>query len=543
MSDVSPSWRQLDVTELAWRCPPAWVGYETTDEADAMRDMAGQEPAIAALRLAIRLHAPGYNVFVAGVPGTGRTSTARRILHEEAAAGSVPDDICYVFGFDDARVPSCLRLPPGCGRRLAEAMAAAAEHFPHGVSALRASQTHRRRRDAVARRFRQQQSELLDGFQDEVSEQGFALVEVNLGNFKRHEVAPVVDDQPVPLDELDDRVEGGRIDARRAELLKERHPALTARLAEVASQVRAISRELEQALADADRRAASPLVDEILAEVRTRVGLRPGEHAAFDRYLASVRRFLLAISPAQFSAAERSPGDIEEASRGALMQRLQVNVLVDREGQQGRPVVEETHPTPARLLGTLEIHRDRDGSVVASHDGLRAGALHRADGGFLLINAVELVNEEGAFAALRRSLRSASVAFEVGRPEDGPPPLQPEPMPLDVTVVLVGPPALREQLVGGDPEFSKLFKIVALFDDRIDVTREAVGTYASFLAKVVREEKLVPFSGPAAARVIEQMVRLAGGSGKLSTRFRLLADFSRESSWVAREEAAPQVRP
>ena len=543
MDANSASWRTLRIDELAWRCPTSWVGFESTSEADGQREIPGQEPAIAALQLAIRLRAPGYNVFVAGVPGTGRTSTARRILHQEARSGPVPDDVCYVFGFDEPRVPACLRLPAGRGRLLAEAMAAVAEHFPRGVSALRSSQTHRRRRDAVARRLRRKQSELLEGFEQEIASQGFTLVEVDLGQFKRHEVAPLVDGQPVPLDELDERVEQGALDAKTADLLKERHPVLTARLSEVAGRARAIGRELEQALAETDRRAAAPLVDELLDEVRGRVGLRPGAHAPFDRYLASVRRFLLAISPAQFSAADRSPADIEDASRGALLETLRVNVLVDHDGRQGRPVVEETHPTPERLLGTLEILRDRDGGIVATHGRLRAGALHRADGGFLLINAVELINEEGAFAALRRSLRSGQVAFEIGRSQDGPPPLQPEPMPLDVTVVLVGPPALREQLVANDPEFLKLFKIVALFDDRIDVSRETVLGQASFLARVVREENLVPFGAAAAARVVEQMARLAGGNGKLSTRFRMLADFCREASWVAREEKAPLVEP
>ncbi|GAB4368326.1 MAG: ATP-binding protein [Acidobacteriota bacterium] len=543
MDTESGSWRRLERGELSWSCPAEWIGYASTGEAEEAGEIAGQEPAVAALRLAIRLRAPGYNVFVAGVPGTGRTATARRILREEAGGGPVPDDICYVFGFDDPRSPTCLRLPPGRGRLLEEAMTAVARQFPRGVSALRASQAHRRRRDAVARPFRQRQNEVLDAFDEEVSAQGFTLVEVKLGNFKRHEIAPLIGGQPVPLDELDDLVEQGTLDAGRAALLKERHPALTARLSEVTARVRTINRELEQALAETDRRAATPLVEEILEEVRSRVRLRPGEHAAFDRHLAAVRRFLLAVSPSQFSAADRATGDFEEASSGALLETLRVNVLVDRTDQQGRPVVEETHPTPERLLGTLEVLRDPERGLVATHARLRPGALHRADGGFLLINAVELINEDGAFAALRRSLRAGQVAFEIGRLQDGPPPLQPEPMPLDVTVVLVGPPVLREQLAENDPDFLKMFKVVALFDDRIDVTQDAVRGQASFLAKVVREEELLPFGSAAAARVLEQMVRLAGGNGKLSTRFRMLADLCREASWTAREQGAERVEP
>ena len=489
MSDAAREPTPLPVAELAWSCDPAWIGYETTRDATGpCPEATGQRDAVDALRLGIGLDAPGYNVYVAGPSGTGRTSTVRRVVAEAAAGRPVPDDLCYVPGFEDPRSPRLLRLPPGKGRVLREALAEAQDALRQGLAALKASGSHRRRRESVARRIREEQARLLASFQEDVQKEGFALVEVSLGQVKRHEIAPIVDGQPVAFGDLAALVAEGKVSPEEAERLRRRQPELAARLAETSGQLRDLAANLEEALAEEDRAAARPLVDEVLRRIRRRVGLAEGEREAFDRFLEGAREFLLAVFPWLFSTGETLVQQEGEERQGPdPLSALRVHVLVDRTGARGAPVVEEANPTPARLLGWLEVHEGPDGAPRADLGGIHAGALHRADGGFLVIHARDLLTTEGGWAALRRAMRSGLVEIATAGSE-GPPPLVPEPAPVRVTVILVGTPSLRAALAEGDEEFDKLFKVVAQFEERVDLTRETARSWACFLARILDEE-------------------------------------------------------
>lgn len=536
-----PHIEKLTGADLGWRCPEEWLGFRSTRELEACRDLMAQREAVASVRLGVRLRAPGYNVFVAGLSGTGRTSTVRRILREEAGEGPAPQDICFVFNFEEPRRPQWLKLPAGTGKELAAGAESAADLFKAGVAALRASGTHRQRREAVSRRFREQQGQLIESFQKEVSEDGFALVEVSVGDYKRQEVAPLVDGQPVAIESLDDLVEAGKLQEDAAENLRQRHPVLIARFAEVSSLIRRVGRELEEALTEADRKAGEALVNESIEEMRAAVGIAEGEHEALDRHLSQVRGFLREIVPMLFTAGDALPPGAEGAAGVDPLGALEVNVLVDRTGQKGRPVVEEAQPTVRRLLGSIEVLKGPDGSVRAGLGGLRAGALHRADGGFLLVNAMDLISEEGGWTVLRRAMRSEEGAFATS--DDEPGPLQPLGVPIDVKIILVGPLGLRDRIAEGDLEFEKLFKVVSLFSDRVPLEPDTVMAYACFLARVCREEGLPAIDAKGVARMLQEMVRVAGGSGMISTRFRLLADLAREAGWFASEEGAAMTGP
>lgn len=530
---------------LAWRCPPDWLPFRTTAElAGDGDDVGGQPGAVAAIELGIGIAAPGYNVFVAGAPGTGRTSTVRRVVEKQAAAGPVPDDIVYVFNFDDPRAPRVLRLPPGRGKVLRDRLGALAESVHDGLAALRASGAHRRRRDRVAKGLRGRQAALVAEFQAEVAKQGFGLVEVAMGPYRMHDLAPLVGGQPVGLAELPNHVRDGKLAQEEADRLAAQHPLLAARLAETTATLKELGEKLDEALAAVDREAAEPMVETGLAEVRRALGVAKGEREPLDAYLAQVKGFLLEFVPVAFAAGDRAAagaeGGEEFAEHGPALV-MAVNVVVDRTGQAGRPIVEETYPTAGRLLGTIETQRGPDGGVRAELGGIRAGALQRADGGFLLLNAHDLLAEEGAWSALRRTLRTGQAAPVAAFAGEGPPPLVPQPIPVAATVILVGTAGLRDAMAQGDEEFSKLFKVTALFDERIPLNAEAALSYARFLARMAAREGLLPFEAAAVGRILEYLARVAGGAGKISTRFRWLADLAREASWFARDAGAAGV--
>ncbi|NJN64014.1 MAG: AAA family ATPase [Acidobacteria bacterium] len=543
MESVDRAPRILTSEELAWTCPESWLSFQTTAEVSEERDLVGQHEAVAALRLGIRLRAPGYNIFVAGLPGTGRTTTVRRLLADESRNGPVPDDLVYVYSPAERAAPTPLFLPAGKGRVLKSALIAAQIRFRDAVTGTRASHEHRSRREAVARGSREQQAKLVAAFQELVAAEGFALVAVEAEGTPRHEIAPVVGGRARGFGRSRSTGRGGRaVGGGRGENQERTSGAgrTTRRRLERSEKTgtrdrgRVDSRgSRSRAPADGRDRARDP------REARPRGGRSPRLRCvpcvADGLVLGNVpghvwrKRTGPLRGDRDFRLAHRhTPGVPGQRARGS--HRL-----------GGRPVVEESHPSVARLLGALDVQRAPDGTLRADLLGLRAGALHRAHGGYLIINALELIEEDGAWMALRRALRSGEVGFRIGQPEDGPPPLAPKRAPLDVTVILVGPLALRDRFVSGDPDFDKLFKVVALFEDRVELTREAGVAYACFVARLATKEGLLPFHRQAVGRMIEEMVRIAGGSRKISTRYRILADIAREASFAAHQASASMV--
>lgn len=523
----------LPADRISWSCPATWLPFETTEELAGCASLAGQERAEAALRLGLRIRGRGYNVYVSGAPGTGRTSAVRRLLQQEARSGPPADDLLYVHNFLDPRAPRLLKLPAGKGKMLQEAMARAAERHGQGLAAIRASGSHRERREKLVAGRREEQARLVSDLQTALAKEGFALVEVTIGPFRRHDLAALVDEKPVSLDDLAGLVHEGKVDATWADTLRSKHPQYEARLSEVTARLRELNRESETALAEADRVAAQPLVAEVLDEVRRVIGLSAGEHAAFDKHLEATRDYLLRIFPQQFALADSLPAEGGGEPAVDPLDALRVHLLVDRTGQTGRPIIEENYPNPPRLLGFVEGQRHGEAPMRPDLSRIRAGALHQADGGFLLLSAQELLGDESAWPALRRALRAESVEFLTGEGSDGVPPLVPENTPIDVTVVMIGTNALREGFVQSDEEFHRLFKVTALFDDRVTLTRENVLSYAGFLKMVLDDERLPPFRHEAVGALMEYMVRIAEGRGRLSTRFRMLADLAREAAWFA----------
>ncbi|UCF66554.1 MAG: AAA family ATPase [Acidobacteriota bacterium] len=541
MAQNSDGPRRLEAVQLAWSCPETWLPFDSTEELSDCEIAYGQPRAVDAIRLAARLRARGYNVFVAGPPGTGKTTTVRRVLEGVRQDGPPPDDLCYVHNFDDPRSPRLLRVPAGSGAKLRQGLESAVQRFREGLDSLRSSRQHRERRQRVARGYQQQQSQLIQAFQSSVEDEGFALVEVSLGQFTRHELAPVVEGNPVAMQELDGRVSAGEIRAEQAEQFRKQHPALAARLSETTSQLAAFGRQLQKAVEAVDRDAARPVVDDAVALIGEAAGVVPGEREQLDRYLEQVQCFLLELFPSLYAQPESvGPADGESSSASPL-DLLRINVIVDRSEESGRPIVDEPNPTPARLCGVVEAQRMPDGSARADLDGIRAGALERADGGYLILHARELLSEESAWPVLRRTMLSGSVSKLPANPLDGPPLLRPEPTDLDVTVVLIGTIGTADALARTDEEFGKLFKVSAFFDDHVPLSEAMVFSYACFLARVIKEEKLLHVDRGGVGRLMEYMVRWAGHQRRLSTRYRHMLDLTREAGWFAQEEGRSVV--
>jgi len=515
--------RELAASELRWKCPDEWITAESTSEVTPSTGIIGQARAVRALEFGLAIDSLGFNVFVTGLTGTGRMTAIELHLRPLAAAGEVPDDLLYVYNFERPEHPRLLRLGAGRGSILRERLDRLVRDLVGGFPGLFEGEEFQRRLELALEGLKAQQQELLRTFEKRVRDAGFTLVQVQVGSVTRPEILPVVDERPVTIEKLQSQAEEGKFARDALARLEEQHAKLSEELQRVFHDVMEL-REQMMVRADELRRATvEPLLASAIADIESEVGderVRP--------YLEAVSRDVL-----EHLGSLGGPG--QEGDGGDPLLRYRVNLVVDNRATRGRPVVIETEPNFSTLFGTIEARVAKDWQATSDHTRIRAGSLLRASGGFLVVNAFDLVSEAGVWPALKRALRYRRVYIQ---PRDvlfalSGHALKPEPVDLDVKVVLVGDRALYDLLHELDEEFRKIFKVLADFDSEMPNGREQVADFLALMAKIVRDEELPPIDHAGMCALVEESVRLARNRRRLSARFSDVADVLRESAFLA----------
>ena len=527
--------KKLAPEQLTWTVPRAFLKFKSSEDVEPTFEIIGQERAVAAIRLGLGLEGMGYNIFVTGLSGTGRTTTIQTMVSASASKQETPGDWVYVNNFRDSNVPGALRLPPGGGSKLSAAMEKLLSTLRAVIPGLMTSGTHQEAGRLLSEKYQERQKALLSGFEKLLKEKGFAMVQVQLGLMTKPEIFPLVKGKPVPPGELDQRVESGEVDAREAERLTHAHGELMGRLEVVFQEVKDLQAEHEKKLKELRHASIHPTLNQLFSELKNEF---PEASAAgyFDDILAHLFDHLDLFLEGEGEKPEGKPG------RDPFLP-FKVNVLVDNAAGGGRPVVIEPNPTYANLFGTVERRFEDRTAPPADFTHIRAGSLLKANGGYLVVNFTDLLREPGVWPALRHTLRHEKL-FIV--PEEAswwtpPSPLRPEPVELNVKVIVIGDLDTYQTAYDLDEDFKKIFKVLAEFDSSMDLTKASFDAFVRLLRKILDEEKLLPFSSAGIARVAEHAVRLAGRRGKLSTRFDAVADILREAHYWAREARAEEV--
>ncbi len=520
----------VPVERLAWRCDPAALGFATTAELSPLATPIGQDRAVEALALALAVRRPGYNVFALGPRGIGRHSIVRQRLEARAAEEPVPDDWVYVDNFAEPRRPRALRLPPGRGATLQRDVVQLLGDLLDALKNAFDNEEYRTRRRLIEEELKERQERAVAEIEAEARRRGIALVRSPVG----FAFAPTSEGRILPPDRFERLPEPARkrIEASIDELQELLQRALR-RMPEWIKETRERIRRLNDETAAF---AVNFLVDSL--------GRRWADLPQVTEYLEALRRDVIAHVEIFLQIPEQlkpSGGSLEEAH--PLFRRYAVNLLVDNGGLDAAPVVHEEDPTYERLIGRIE-HRAEMGALLTDFLMVRAGALHRANGGYLVVDAGKLLARPMAYEALKRALTAGRIHIE--------PPLQtmgllttvtlePEPVPLDVKVVLVGERLLYYLLTEIDPEFEPLFKIAADFDEEIRRRPETLALYARLVATVVARDRLRPCRAAAVARLLEQAAREAGDGEKLSADLRRMGDLVREADHLAAREGAETI--
>ena len=515
---------ELRPEEVRRRIDPEKLRFASTVEVEPLTGTIGQSRALDSIDFGLAVDSQGFNLFVAGDPGSGRLTTVLDTLARRAAALPPPTDWVYVHNFANPDRPRAITLPAGSGRRFAEAMDGFVERLRREIPRAFESEEYDRRQREIAGETGAKRAELEQALTRFGAEQGFAVRVTPTGIVSM----PLVHDQPVSREEFERLPEDERERITRASV------ELESRIASFAHQLRAIEQEALERIGSLDREVALYTADPFLREIEKAYGDQDEVRA----HLADVRDALLAHLPELRDRGGELPFPLATLGRerGGLAQ-FRVNVFVDNGALEGAPVVVESNPTYYNLLGRLE-YRAAFGAMATDFREIKAGALHRANGGFLVLEVLDVLRHPFAWEALKRALRGQEVRIEnLGEELSAVPSasLRPEPIPLDVKVVLLGATSLYHLLYQLDEDVCELFKVKADFAPELDWSPRHERNYAAFVSRCVRERGLLHFDRTAVARVIEHGGRLRESQRKLSTRLRDVSDLVAEASFRARQ--------
>ncbi|MGA8400050.1 MAG: ATP-binding protein [Stellaceae bacterium] len=528
---VAQSGVPLPAELLARRCRPDELPFQLSSELPDAPAMIGQDRAAEAVAFALRMRHKGYNVYALGPAGVGRHALVEDLLKSRAAAESTAPDWCYVNNFADSQRPHCLDLPAGQGMAFAGAMKHLVEELKIALPAAFENNEYRARREVIDQQAKSRSEEAFGGLQERADAKDIALIRTPMGLA----LAPKRDGKVMNPEDFEALPE-----EERKRIENDLQTAQT-ELEGIMRQVPQWEREHRDAVRTLNRDITGFAVANLIGEMRGNYVDLPD---VLD-YLDAVERDIkdnvddFQPQPQPQPPAEAGGAPPTAAARAAMedmrYRRYQVNVIVDNSGAQGAPVIYEDNPTYQNLIGRVE-HLARFGALITDFNLIQPGALHRANGGYLILDAERLVAGGYGWAALKRALQSSEIrieSIEQALSLATTVSLEPDPIALDVKVVLVGAPLLYYLLSQHDEDFAELFKIAADFDDRVTRSDDATLLYARVIGTVVRREHLRAFDRDAVARVIEQAARLAGDSERLSTSLRAIIELLQEADQLA----------
>jgi predicted ATP-dependent protease len=541
---------ELPASKLRWRCDLARIPFETTAQAEPREGFIGQERALRALKMGVELSAPGYNVFVCGLAGTSRGGTIAQMIEELHPATKQSLDRCYVNNFKLPDRPRLLSLPRGQANAFRKDMQAGIDFLRRRIPQVFEGEPFQRQKSRIVERFTVREKELMDDFTRRIAREQFALGHMQVGAVALPEIFPVLEGQMVPIEDISKMVHEGKLDAPVAEDIERKYEQFRQEFTVVYRKTLTLSRELASELSYLEQEAASVLVDGVIEELKEKY---PGTGVA--EYLEEVRHHLLDnLDPFKEREGEgehEGPPDLPDGlpKPQGMPERdpfrvYGVNVILAHDDEATSPVIFETTPTYANLFGTIQRAYDARGGWTSDFMDLRAGSLLRADGGFLIMYSMEAISETGVWRALKRTLNHGRLEIqplEMFYPFGGSA-LKPEPIVINVKVLLIGDRELYEMLYQYEEDFRKIFKVRVEFDEEMTMSDGVIAEYAGRLRRLSEKESLSPFDRGAFAAMLEYGVRQAGRRNKVTARFVDIADLAREAHYAAAASSENTVR-
>ena len=515
---------KLSLDEIYKCCDPAIFTFNTTDDLPAFYGTIGQERALDALDFGLSLESTGFNIFLLGENGTGRMTTIKSILVQKASSEPISPDWCYVYNFKDPDTPVAISLEPGRALVFQKDMEELIKVLKVEIPKVFESKEYEKQRSKITEDAQKKQKDIFTSLEQEAEAKGFSVRKTISGLI----IIPVKKTgEPLTEEEYE------LLDEKTRKKIDEIGRALQEKLNDAVHVVREAEKLVKEHVARLEKEAALAAVGHLIDELQNKYR----KYEKIISYLDDVKENILENLD-EFKVQEEQPATlpfVKLPKTEPTFTRYTVNVLVNNKDCKGAPCIFESNPTYFNLFGRIE-HKFQYGIALTDFSMIKGGSLHKANGGYIVIDALDLLRNIFAYDALKRAIRNKEVKIEdvweqyraVSTTT-----LKPEAIPLDIKVIIVGNPFLYYLLYNLDEEYRELFKVKADFDSRMDRTDENIHKYASFVATRCKEEKLLPFDRTGVAKVVEIGSRFAEHQNKLTSRFSDVADIIREASYWA----------
>jgi len=531
---VKKNTSELSVSQLRRICNHKSFQFTSTEKLPPLEGVIGQDRALKAVQFGLEINSHGYHTYALGPTGTGKSTIIKKILAKVAKNKDVPDDWLYVNNFEDHDKPYTLKLPAGTGHKFRDDIDQLVEELKSDIPKAFESKEYAKEQENIEQEFQKRSKELFQELEKKVSEHGFVLLQTIHGIVP----LPTVNDKVITPDQyttLSDE-EKKKFDDVQEEL--------QGKIRETVRLVEELQKKGKDRIRELDHRIVGYTVDHLINDLLKKYAKF---HGAVT-YLKAAKAALLknVMTYKQMKQAEQIPGisSLLGGSQEPAFEEYRINLLVDNSKTVGVPVVFESNPIGPNLIGRVE-QRGFFGTLVTNFRMIKAGALHRANGGYLIIEALDLLQKPFAYQLLKRCLKTREIVIESMNEVFGAfitRTLEPQPIPLDIKIILIGDPYIYYMLHEMDHEFKELFKVVADFETQSDWTADNVKQYAQFIGNICREEKLKHFDASAVAKVIEYCSRQVEHQNKLATNFGNVVDLVRQSNYWATQNKSKLVR-
>jgi len=525
--------------KLRWSCDPGLLKFACTEDLAPLEEFIGQDRAINAVKFGLEMNRAGYNIYVAGLTGTGKTSVVKahiqRLIKEREERGGPynPDDWCYVYNFADPDRPPIVKLPRGKGRVFANQVATLLHRLQEELGKVFSSEEYGAERKGIIEEGQSEQRHIFEQLENKAQSQGFLFQISPVGPV----LIPMAEGKPLSQTEYLSLKEGVRkaLDERRTQLMKLMETSF--------EKVRELEKNTLEKLRQMDRKIGERSIHILFQEL-------VGDYRQFsdvDQYLKGLEAYTL--DNVEFFKQREAPTQVIPGMPGGQMGErdpflpYRVNVFVDNSETIGPPVIVESNPTYGNLFGKVE-RRFFLGGYLSDHTMLKPGSLSLANGGYLLLNPRDVLMRVGVWEALKRAIRNKEVRIEDPFEQFGliaPMGMRPQPMPVDVKVILIGDNYIYRLLSEYDEEFWEMFRVKAEFNFQVDRTPENIEAYACFIAHCCEEEGLRHFDPSGVAKVLEFAARVVADQEKLSSRFAQIKELLVEADYWAGKSGASLI--
>lgn len=513
---------RLQPEELAWRCDPAQFEFENTEKLSCLEEPIGQNRALTAIEFGLGIDATGFNIFILGEPGTGRSSTIKKLLSRRSEQEPVPDDWCYAHDFEDGSRPTTIRLPAGKGKEFHKEVDDLVAEMAAAIAGVFESKEYEQAKNQLTSESQEKNKKLVQDLEEQVNKEGFQL-QRTVGGLV---LVPLREGEPLSQKDFSE------LPQEEQETIEKNGMVLQEQLNEVLRKVVELEKELRIATSKMEKDLLSRTLCHLFEGLAEKYRDDPKIQKHFENCMKDLLDRVDEFRPSQGAQVLQGGKMMRQEPS---FDRYRVNLFIDNSSEKGAPVVYEANPTYFNLFGRIE-HIIQSGTATTNFTMIKPGALHRANGGYLILDCRETLINLFSYEALKRCLRNGEIKIEDMTEQFrlmATVSLKPESIPLRCKVILIGIPWLYYMLYQLDPDFRKYFKVKADFDRMMDNTWENIQQYALFVATKCQEEKLLPFSPGGVARVIEHAARLIDDKKRLSSRFIDVADLIREAAFLA----------